>query len=347
MLPHVTHLFFYISGEHNTLTYAEVKAILQSEGFNYKNVEVFPQLLCLEANTNCLPSVIRRSSFTKICGVELFRCQADLEDILQHSKDLFYGKYIKAQESFSVRIKKIDKTSKIKTIELEKIIGNIILEKNDALTVNLSYPDVSFCGIISENHFIFGRTENILPKGFTLRKPSRRPFFHPSALLPKLARCMINLARAKPGVTLLDPFCGTGSILIEAGLIGCRVLGSDVKQKMVRGSLRNLEYFHIQKINLFIADARKLPLSNISCVSTDPPYSRSSSTFGLKVEDLVSSFLSNIIDLLPKGGHVSISLPNDLNIVKIGESVGYMCIEVHLVREHKSLTREIAVFKKP
>jgi tRNA (guanine10-N2)-dimethyltransferase len=319
MLPHVTHLFFYISGEHNTLTYAEVKAILQSEGFNYKNVEVFPQLLCLEANTNCLPSVIRRSSFTKICGVELFRCQADLEDILQHSKDLFYGKYIKAQESFSVRIKKIDKTSKIKTIELEKIIGNIILEKNDALTVNLSYPDVSFCGITSENHFIFGRTENILPKGFTLRKPSR----------------------------LLDPFCGTGSILIEAGLIGCRVLGSDVKQKMVRGSLRNLEYFHIQKTNLFIADARKLPLSNISCVSTDPPYSRSSSTFGLKVEDLVSSFLSNIIDLLPKGGHVSISLPNDLNIVKIGESVGYMCIEVHLVREHKSLTREIAVFKKP
>jgi len=347
MLPHVTHLFFYLSGEHTTLTYSEVKAILQSEGFNYKNVEVFPQLLCLEANTSCLPSVVRRSSFTKICGVELFRCQVEVGDILQHAKDLFYGKYIKAQESFSVRIKRIDKNSKIKTIELEKIIGNIILEKNDALKVKLSCPDVSFCGIISEDHFIFGRTENAVNKGFTLRKPSRRPFFHPSALLPKLARCMINLARAKPGVTLLDPFCGTGSILIEAGLIGCRVLGSDVKQKMVRGSLRNLEYFHIPQIDLFIADARKLPISNFYCVSTDPPYSRSSSTFGLKVEDLVSSFLSNVIDILPRGGHVSISLPSDLKIVKIGESVGYMCIEAHLVREHKSLTREIAVLKKP
>ena len=347
MLPHATHLFFYLSGEHTTLTYSEVKAILQSEGFNYKNVEVFPQLLCLEANTSCLPSVVRRSSFTKICGVELFRCQVEVGDILQHAKDLFYGKYIKAQESFSVRIKRIDKNSKIKTIELEKIIGNIILEKNDALKVKLSYPDISFYGIISEDHFLFGRTENAVNKGFTLRKPSRRPFFHPSALLPKLARCMINLARAKPGVTLLDPFCGTGSILIEAGLIGCRVLGSDVKQKMVRGSLRNLEYFHIPQIDLFIADARKLPLSNFYCVSTDPPYSRSSSTFGLKVEDLVSSFLSNVIDILPRGGHVSISLPSDLKIVKIGESVGYMCIEAHLVREHKSLTREIAVLKKP
>ena len=347
MLPHVTHLFFYLSGEHNTLTYAEVKAILQSEGFNYKNVEVFPQLLCLEANTNCLSSVTRRSSYTKICGVELFRCQVEIGDILQHTKDFFYGKYIKAQESFSVRIKKIDKTSKIKTIELEKIIGNIILENNDALKVNLSCPDVYFYGIISKDHFIFGRTETILTKDFTLRKPSRRPFFHPSALIPKLARCMINLARAKPGVTLLDPFCGTGSILIEAGLIGCRVLGSDVKQKMVRGSMRNLEYFHVPQIEIFVADARKLPLSNIYSVSTDPPYSRSSSTFGLKVEDLVSSFLSNVIDLLPKGGHVSIALPNELKIVKIGESIGYICIEAHLVREHKSLTREIAVLKKP
>jgi tRNA (guanine10-N2)-dimethyltransferase len=347
MLPHVTHLFFYVSGEHLTLPYAEVKAILQSEGFDYKNVEVFPQLLCLEANISCLPSVVRRSSFTKICGVELFRCQAEIGDILRHAKELDYSTYLKKKQSFSVRIKKIDKTSKIKTIELEKRIGNIILTKNNAIKVNLSYPDISFFGIISKDHLLFGRTKAALKKKFTLRKPSKRPFFHPSALTPKLARCMINLARAKPGITLLDPFCGTGSILIEAGLIGCRVLGADVKQKMVRGSLRNLEYFHIPQIDLFIADARKIPLSNLYCVSTDPPYSRSSSTLGLNVEDLVSSFLSNVIDILPKSSHVSISLPNDLKIVKIGENVGYMCIETHLVREHKSLTREIAVLKKP
>ena len=31
----------------------------------------------------------------------------------------------------------------------------------------------------------------------------------------------------------------------------------------------------------------------------------------------------------------------------MGKSVGYICVEKHLVREHKSLTREIVVLKKP
>lgn len=347
MLSHVIHLFFYLSGEHPTLPYAEVKAILQSEGFIYKNVEIFPQLLCLEAHSHCLSSVIYRSSYTKICGIEFFRCQVNLRDILQHVQTFFTDYKIKTKQSFSVRIKKIDKTSTIKTITLEKSIGKIILTKNNTIDVNLSSPDITFFGIISEDHFLFGQIEMVIKKKFLLRQPSKRPFFHPAALTPKLARCMINLARAKPGVTLLDPFCGTGSILIEAGLIGCQVLGVDINQKMVRGSLRNLEFFSISESDLIIADARKLPLSNLSCVATDPPYSRSSSTLGLHVEDLVSSFLSNVIDLLQKGSYVSIALPNDLEIITIGENVGYMCIEAHQVREHKSLTREIAVLKKP
>ena len=65
------------------------------------------------------------------------------------------------------------------------------------------------------------------------------------------------------------------------------------------------------------------------------------------MEDLVLTFLSNAYDHLPKSGYVSISLPTDFQLVKLGQSVGYMCVEVHFVREHKSLTREIVIFKKP
>jgi len=348
MLPLVTRLFFYVSGEHATLPYAEVKAILQSEGFPYKNVEVSPQLLCLETDKGCLQPVVNRSGFTKICGVEIFRCKVKVGDILEHAKELFYGKYVKEGESFSVRVKKIDKRSSISVSRLERTIGNIILEKAKDVKEKLTYPDKVFFGVITKDRFIFGQKfAEVSPKGLNMRTPNKRPFFHPSALSPKLARCMVNLARAKPGVTLLDPFCGTGSILIEARLIGCRALGSDLKPEMVRGSLRNLKYVKIPRIDLLTADARQLPLSRVGCVSTDPPYSRSSSTFGLSVEELVSDFLSNVIDILPRGGYVSIALPSDFKVVDIGESVGYMCVENHLVREHKSLTREIAILKKP
>jgi tRNA (guanine10-N2)-dimethyltransferase len=348
MLPRVKHLFFYVSGEHDTLPYAEVKAILQSEGFHYENVEVSPHLLCLEADKGCLQPIVSRSSFTKICGVEIFRCNVELGDILEQSKEPLYCNYVKEGESFSVRIKKTDKKSSVSVNRLERRIGDIILEKTEDVKVKLTYPDKVFFGVITEDHFILGQKfAGISQKDFNLRKPSKRPFFHPSALSPKLARCMVNLARAKPGKILLDPFCGTGSILLEAKSIGCRALGSDVKPEMMRGSLRNLKYFNISQIDLSAADARKLPFHRVDCVSTDPPYSRSSSTLGFSVEELASGFLSNIIDILPRGGCISIALPIDLNVVELGESVGYMCVENHLLWEHKSLTREIAIFKKP
>ncbi len=42
---------------------------------------------------------------------------------------------------------------------------------------------------------------------------------------PKLARCMVNLTGVKENDLVLDPFCGTGGILIEAGIMGARVIG--------------------------------------------------------------------------------------------------------------------------
>lgn len=68
-------------------------------------------------------------------------------------------------------------------------------------------------------------------------------------LPPKLARIMINLSGATGG-TLLDPFCGTGVVLQEALLDGFTVTGTDLSDKMVDYTAKNLEWF-----------ARKQPLS--------------------------------------------------------------------------------------
>jgi len=68
-------------------------------------------------------------------------------------------------------------------------------------------------------------------------------------LPPKLARTMVNLGLGrltsiktqKP--VLYDPFCGTGTVLIEAILRGCQVIGSDIDQEAVAGTLQNLDWF--------------------------------------------------------------------------------------------------------
>lgn len=61
---------------------------------------------------------------------------------------------------------------------------------------------------------------------------------------PKVAQTMINLAQPlKPLEYILDPFCGSGTILQEAILMGYRAIGADIEQKMIENSEKNLEWF--------------------------------------------------------------------------------------------------------
>jgi tRNA G10 N-methylase Trm11 len=88
-------------------------------------------------------------------------------------------------------------------------------------------------------------------------------------LPPKLARILVNLAATPDGGTLLDPFCGSGTILMEAALAtkAARIIGSDIEAKQISDTDRNTAWLIKENIlgqedagrlNAFIADAREL-----------------------------------------------------------------------------------------
>lgn len=62
------------------------------------------------------------------------------------------------------------------------------------------------------------------------------------ALSPRLARTLLNIADLKPGQTVLDPFCGTGTILIEACNKSVRCLGLDAMASRVQEARENLRW---------------------------------------------------------------------------------------------------------
>lgn len=68
-------------------------------------------------------------------------------------------------------------------------------------------------------------------------------------LPPKLSQIMINLANPDARETIVDPFCGSGGLLMEAALMGYDCEGSDISQEMIRCSKRNIEWF-IQNFNI-------------------------------------------------------------------------------------------------
>jgi tRNA G10 N-methylase Trm11 len=99
-------------------------------------------------------------------------------------------------------------------------------------------------------------------------------------LPPKVARIMANLAvGGRAGLSLSDPFCGTGTVLTEAALIGCtKLYGSDTAPEAVEGTARNLAWtketypstaFESQ---LTVTDATHLDevVSSVDAIATEP-----------------------------------------------------------------------------
>jgi tRNA (guanine10-N2)-dimethyltransferase len=344
----VTRLFFLVSGEHNTLPFAEVRAILEAEGFKYKILGKLSQIFRMKTSTESMKSIVRRASLTRVCSIELAYCDAVDKEIHESVSSSPVEKFLRKNETFVVRIRRIGESSpELAGNILERQLGAELSYKADGAKVNLTTPDKTFFGVLTDNKFIFGvKQVEIIPKPFVERRPRKRPFFHPSSMPAKLARCMVNLAQPKAGDLVLDPFCGTGSMLIEAGLIGCRVVGFDVQKRMVRGSLKNIINYGIKPEGMGVADARQLPVTQVDCIVTDPPYGRSATTMGQKTKKIVMDFLSKIGDNLKKSGRVCIASPRSVRIGKIGEQLGFKRLESHFVYVHRSLTREITVLER-
>lgn len=341
-------LFFLLSGEHETLPVSELKAILEAEGYTFKVLEKLDQVLRLEADSNCVEAIKRRAALTRICGLELASCKAEMRTILKTECSPELKEVLSEEESFAVRIKRVKNySSKIGSMVLERKIGEVVLNKAERAKVNLKSPRKTLIGILTEDKFVFGlKLAEILPKSFVERRPKKKPFFHPSAMPPKLARCMVNLAKPKAEELVLDPFCGTGSMLIEAKLIGCCALGIDIQRRMVRGSYKNLTHFTLKPEGLIIADAKDLPVKRVDCVVTDPPYGRSATTLKRTTRQLVEEVLVAVHDALKKGKLVCMAAPKTLGIGPLGVALGYKHLESHFVYVHRSLTREIAVLEK-
>jgi len=345
----VVKLFFLLSGENESMPAAEVKAILEAEGFSYKNASEFDQILRLEAEVDSVQAVQVRSAYTRFSALELFVSSATHADITKAAAKTDFKAVLKPGESFVVRINRIRNYAdlSLNTMELEGRLGKQILNSTEGTRVNLKNPDKTFIGIITDEKLILGlKLTDITSKTFSERRPRKKPFFHPSAMPSKMARCMVNLAHGKAESLVLDPFCGTGTSLIEASYIGCRTVGVDAQKRMILGTRKNLCFFNISAEGLVLADSRKPPFFKVDCVITDPPYGRSSSTLKSTTEQLVKDVLASSWELLGRGQRICIASPKTLNITHLGTALGYRHVESHFAYIHQSLTREIAVFEK-
>jgi 23S rRNA G2445 N2-methylase RlmL len=99
----------------------------------------------------------------------------------------------------------------------------------------------------------------------------------PAALRPTVAAAMGWLSTPTPSDRILDPLCGTATVLIErAQLLGYdRLLGGDIRSEAVAAAQRNAQAARIP-ISLQVWDARSLPLDagSVTRIITNLPFGK-------------------------------------------------------------------------
>ena len=182
-----------------------------------------------------------------------------------------------------------------------------------------------------------------MSQSWSLRRPRRRAFFHPSAIFPKLSRALVNLARCKGGEVFLDPFCGTGSIPIEAAAVGLRVVAADRSAVMARGALANMKAFEQSWLGVLRSDAFNLPFAEVDGIATDIPYGRAASTRGRMARDIIHLAIESLPSVMRPGSIMVLMHPEHLAIEPTSQ---LSILEEHRLYVHKRLTRVISILRR-
>ncbi len=131
--------------------------------------------------------------------------------------------------------------------------------------------------------YIIGKTTAIQPFEQWNQRDYHRPFADPKAgmLPPKIARMVVNIGLGSDsrGKTLLDPFCGMGTICGEAAFRGVNAIGSDIDSRSVEKAKKNMSWLLSQyklasSVRIFQADAthidEHIDKHSIDTIVTEP-----------------------------------------------------------------------------
>lgn len=240
----------------------------------------------------------------------------------------------------AVRARDVRGTAGIDTQAAERALGQVLVDRG--LSVDLDTPDHVLVALFAGGSAYLGWQVAESVRDYGDRAPTDRPFFQPGSMDPLLARAVVNLAGVHPGDTVLDPMCGTGGLLIEAGLVGAEPIGFDAQRKMIAGARTNLQEYIPDTPALALADATALPLRDESAdaVVFDAPYGRQSKIETHSLRELVEGALGEAHRVGSRAVLVA-----DREYGDLAAAAGWTVNAIHERRVHRSLIRYVHVLE--
>jgi len=264
--------YFFILGNNPTLSFAEIASV-----FNLKPEQVLflsADALIVDMNIDLdVQSLIRRLGGTIKLGITNYELRIknndDLTSDILNSIDVdkisgkfnfgisYYGpKAFKDEKKIAMELKSALKEKDVSSrwvTSREKQLSSVVVEQNKLTTAKGIEVVIIDAG---KNGCYAGKTLAVQP----FKELSKRDYGRPGRddysgmLPPKLAQIMINLVPSPLtplpegegnyiNKILLDPFCGSGTILAESALMGYKkLIGCDSSERAIKDTKANFEF---------------------------------------------------------------------------------------------------------
>lgn len=232
--------------------------------------------------------------------------------------------------------KKIKKTYCIRSHALEKEIADTIWLALKKPHVDLQNPKQLIHFFVIGKKVYCGLLEWKNDNAFFQRKAHLRPELYPVSLDPQLALAMVNLSKGK---SIIDPFCGTGGILIEGAFAGRKMYGYDISRWMLEKCKKNLNFYKL-KTEVAGGDATVFR-KKCDAIVTELPFGKNT-----KSQDLVALYTVFLLNAKKNTKKIVASFPDFVDYKKLLKQTGWHIENDFSIYVHKSLTKHVVVMKK-
>lgn len=315
-----SYQYAFALGHAPELSKLEIEKVLRFRNVAFKELFYHPEVLALELNKKIpIPELQKQLGGTvKIAEITGAAGALDLPEKLSKlvvsEKENQNKRGIEGKWQFGFSVYGCSRVKEFSTIGLA-IKKKLKQDSNSIRFIESSEKALSSVIVVKENLLTKGLDVIIIktPEKYLLCKTlsaqdfagyARRDYGRPSAdaasglLPPKLAQMMINISQLKSNEVLLDPFCGSGTVLQEALFLGFNnLMGSDISAKAIADAKNNLAWLKTKyalpsdKCQVFKADARRLS-SKIPAISVDgivsEPYLGEQKKSKINRQDLVN-----------------------------------------------------------
>ncbi len=272
--------YIFVLGKHPDLSISEIKGRYPKHKIWVKGNDFLVIDLPIsmqQKEFDQLGGSIKAAEFVKEVKKEvLIETLADVLKPFYQGSKLNYGLSIYGMSEKQLRpiLLKLKKALRKEGVS-SRFINHNFKNISSAQYKSIKEKGIELIAVNNKGRFMIGKTVAVQDIDAYSKRDYEKPFrsMQMGMLPPKLAQILINLTGVKGKIW--DPFCGSGTLVMEGLLMGHDMLGSDIHQKHIEGAKKNVAWLKKEfdtkaKAELFVHDATqliKISFDAIACES--------------------------------------------------------------------------------